>query len=251
GAVQDLDRGAIVGERTFGKGLVQVIKQLPFQTSLKITTARYYTPSGRSIQAIDYGNHDGTFSTIPDSLRKEFETRAGRLVYDGGGIEPDVNVSPGDLSELEEALDRRAAFFFFANHFASTRDTIAPDFQVDAEIMAEFEAWLQDQEFQYRIDAERRLDELAEGLDAIEYEQALDKLSDLREALVAEKQEDLERHRDRIAERLRAEILKRYYGDSAQIEASLAHDPQFKVAVELLRDRSAYEELLAIGPDAE
>ena len=250
GAIQDLDRGAIVGETTFGKGLVQIIKDLPFRTSLKITTARYYTPSGRSIQAIDYGRHDGTFNAIPDSLRKAFETQAGRVVMDGRGIEPDVNVSPGNQSELEEALDRRAAFFFFANHFAATRASIPRNFEVDEAVLSEFEAWLQDEEFHYRIDAERQLDDLAENLDNVEYAGATDELELLRQALVAEKQADFERHRDRIAERLRAEILARFHGDRAQIRASLTHDPQYSLAVELLKDRAAYEDVFAVLDEA-
>lgn len=251
GAVQDLDRGAIIGRPTFGKGLVQIIKPLPFHTSLKITTARYYTPSGRSIQAIDYGKHDGTFVEIPDSVRRSFETRAGRMVLDGRGIEPDVAVSPGEPSELEEALDRRAAFFFYANHFASTHDSIAPDFEVTDEVIDDFEAWLSNEAFQYRIDAERVLDDLAASLDENAYEETLDELEQLRNAVIAEKEDDFVRHRDRIAERLRAEILARFYGDSAQIRASLAHDAQFKVAVELLKDRSAYDDVLVARTDAD
>lgn len=252
GAVQDLDRGAIVGGATFGKGLVQIIKPLPFHTSLKITTARYYTPSGRSIQAIDYGKHDGTFSEIPDSVRRSFETRAGRTVMDGRGIEPDVAVSPGDVSELEEALDRRAAFFFYANHFAATHESIARDFEVTDAVLDDFEQWLHDENFQYRITAERSLDDLASGLAAIEYDGVKDELEQLRLAVVAEKEADFERHQDRIAERLRAEILARFYGDTAQIRASLAHDRQFKVAVELLNDSGAYNQLLAVhAGDAE
>lgn len=248
GAVQDLDRGVIVGKQTFGKGLVQVIKPLPFHTSLKITTARYYTPSGRSIQAIDYGKHDGTFAAVPDSLRKEFETRSGRAVLDGRGIEPDVTVGRGDQSELEAALDRRAAFFFFANHYASTRASIPADFEVDQTVLADFERWLDEEQFHYRVDAERSLDDLAENLTDIEYGGANDELEALRQAIVEEKQADFDRHRARLAERLRAEILARFHGDSAQIRASLAHDNQFKVATELVRDRNAYNGLLAVQP---
>ena len=251
GAVQDLDRGAIVGEGTFGKGLVQIVKPLPYHTSLKITTARYYTPSGRSIQAIDYGKHDGTFAAIPDSVRQWFETQGGRSVMDGRGIEPDVEISPGEPSELEQALDRRAAFFFFANYYASARPTIPPDFEVDEAVLSDFRAWLQTENFQYRVDAEREVDELAEELDAIDYVGAREELESLREAVADEKERDFERHRERIAERLRAEILARFHGDTAQIRASLTHDAQFAVATALLQDQGAYQEVFAVRPETE
>ena len=104
GALQDYDRAVIVGQTTFGKGLVQIVKPLPFNTSLKITTSQYFIPSGRSIQAIDYRSHDGNFATIPDSLRRAFTTAGGRTVMDGHGIEPDLHVSRGEVSELEAAL---------------------------------------------------------------------------------------------------------------------------------------------------
>lgn len=248
GAIQDLDRGVIVGRSSFGKGLVQIIKPLPYNTSLKITTARYFTPSGRSIEAIDYGEHNGNFSQIPDSVRKAFATSLGRQVLDGRGIEPDVNVSQGEPSELEEALDRRAAFFFFANHFASERDVLSTDFEVTDEHLETFEAWLEGQDFRYMTDAERRLDDLAESLVATEYERSLDELKALRSAVTAEKQADFERHRSRLQERLRFEILARFHGERAQIRASLAHDPQFSVAEQLVKDQTTYSDVLAGRP---
>lgn len=248
GAVQDLDRGVIVGQTTFGKGLVQIIKPLPYRTSLKITTARYYTPSGRSIQAIDYGSHNGSFSEIPDSLRHAFETKTGRQVLDGRGIEPDVFVSPGDSSELEASLERRAAFFFFANHYASRHADVRADFEVREDVIDEFQAWLDEQSFEYRTDADRRLDELASRLAETEYRNVANELEALRTAIAREKHADFDRYRERIAERLRSEILARFAGESAQIRASLAHDPQFNVAVELLRDADAYQQVLAVMP---
>ena len=248
GAIQDLDRGVIVGRTTFGKGLVQIIKPLPYNTSLKITTARYFTPSGRSIEAIDYGEHTGNFAQIPDSLRKAFATTLGRQVMDGRGIEPDVDVSQGDPSELEEALDRRAAFFFFANHFASERDLIPEEFEVSESDLVAFEDWLGEQDFFYLTDAERRLDDLAESLVSTEYDQSLDQLELLRSTIADEKDADFERHRARLKERLRFEILARFHGERAQIRASLAHDPQFAVAEQLVRDRSSYTDVLAGRP---
>lgn len=244
GAIQDLDRGIIIGENSYGKGLVQVIKPLPFNTSLKMTTSRYYTPSGRSIQAIDYGNHDGTSSQIPDSLRRTFYTAHGRPVLDGHGIEPDIRVSAGDESEFEQALDRRAAFFFYANHFAAENETIPVDFTVSDAVLNDFRNWLEDQDFTYRTDAEHLVEQLTEDLGEIGYESTKEELAALQEAIAEEKAEDFERHKNRIRERLRAEILARYFGEQAQIKAALARDRQLDKAVSLLQDHTAYADVL-------
>ncbi|MDZ4702127.1 MAG: S41 family peptidase [Rhodothermales bacterium] len=244
GALQDYDRAVIVGQTTFGKGLVQIVKPLPFNTSLKITTSQYFIPSGRSIQAIDYRSHDGNFATIPDSLRRAFTTAGGRTVMDGHGIEPDLHVSRGEVSELEAALQRRAAFFFFANHFAATTPAIPKDFEVDMAVYSAFKTWLTQQQFEYKTAAEYSADELAASLTAIGYEDAGDEAAALQKAVQAEKAADFDRHRPRLAELLRAEILARYYGDSAQVEASLVEDPHYREALRILGDRAAYNQLL-------
>ncbi len=244
GALQDYDRAVIVGDTTFGKGLVQIVKPLPFNTSLKITTSQYFIPSGRSIQEIDYRSHDGNFASIPDSLRRAFKTAGGRVVMDGHGIEPDLPVSCGEVSELEAALQRRAAFFFFANHFAATTTSIPKEFEVDTQLYAAFKTWLTQQQFEYKTAAEYSADELAANLSSIGYEAAGDEAAALQKAIQAEKAADFDRHRPRLAELLRAEILARYYGDSAQVEASLSEDPQYREALRILGDTSAYRQLL-------
>ena len=243
GAIQDLDRGLIVGTTSFGKGLVQIVKPLPYNTSLKLTTSRYYTPSGRSIQAIDYSLHDGDFEQIPDSLRHLFKTASGRAVQDGRGIEPDVDVSLGEVSELEQALRRRAAFFFFANHYAATYK-IEPgranvELDLDA-VLTEFQTWLATQEFSYRTSAERALDQLDDDLQAMGYAGVDDEVTALHQAVLEEKDADFDRHAARLKELLRAEIMARYVGKAEQIKASLASDLQFRKAVALLQDPDAY-----------
>ena len=245
GAVQDLDRGAILGVPSFGKGLVQVIKPLPYRTSLKMTTSKYYTPSGRSIQAIDYGKHDGTFIEIPDSLRRPFRTAAGRSVMDGRGIEPDVAAPLEELSELEQALKRRAAFFFYANAYTARHAEIAADFEVDDATLADFRAWLEAEDFTYRTAAEREAEALIESLDVTGYDEAQDEAEALRAAIAEAKADDFARHADRLKERLRAEILARYVSESAQVKAALDHDEQLAEALELLEDASAYRQVLA------
>ncbi|MEM8484486.1 MAG: S41 family peptidase [Bacteroidota bacterium] len=243
GALQDLDRGVIIGSTSFGKGLVQIVKPLPYNTSLKITTSQYFTPSGRSIQAIDYKLHDGAFSEIPDSLRRTFKTAAGRLVKDGRGIEPDLPVSLGASSELEQALIRRAAFFFFANHFAASQPTINTDFVIDDKLYDAFRAWLNTQDFSYRTRAEMAAEQLGSNLEDIGYAAVADEMSALQEAIREEKATDFERHKVRLQERLRVQILARYHGDAAQTEAALAVDPQYASAIEMLGDHKAYQQV--------
>ncbi len=244
GAIQDLDRGIVIGTTSFGKGLVQIVKPLPYNTSLKITTSQYFTPSGRSIQAIDYKLHDGEFSEIPDSLRREFKTAGGRTVKDGRGIEPDMTASLGITSELEQALIRRAAFFFFANHFAALNASITADFTIDDNVYNQFKDWLNEQDFSYRTEAEMAAEQLSKNLRAIGYNEVDDEMEALKKAVANEKDADFSRHKKRLTERLRVQILARYYGDSAQIEASLAVDPQYASAIETLSNQQKYQSLL-------
>ena len=233
---------------------MQVIRPLPHNTSLKMTTSKYFTPSGRSIQALDYGRHDGTAEAIPDSLRRPFQTRAGRTVYDGRGIEPDVTAGWGEPSDLEEALLRRAAFFFFANHYvaqhplgpaaeAAFAQGVDPDFDLGAMLDA-FEAWLDTQDFTYRTSAERAVEELSEDLVAMGYGETSDEVAELRRAVLAEKAADFDRYAERLQARLRTEVMARYLGETAQIKAALAYDPQLDEALALLKNERAYADLL-------
>ena len=246
GAIQDHDRGIVVGERTFGKGLVQIIRGLPYHTSLKMTTAKYYTPSGRCIQAVEYSRDEvgGRAVEVADSLRRAYTTAGGRPVYDGKGIEPDVEASLGEMSELEAALVRQAAFFLFANRYAATHEPEGDAFSVSDADLREFHDWLATQDFTYRTRAEQALDGLAENLDGAGYDETADEIEELRRELWEEKELDFERHAPRLKERLRREILARYLGESAQIEASFRDDYQFNRARELLADASAYRGVL-------
>lgn len=242
GALQDHDRAVIVGETTFGKGLVQVVQALPFNTSLKMTTAKYYTPSGRLIQAINYGRdaRGGTAERVPDSLRHAFQTMGGRTVYDGHGIEPDVTVSLGEYSDLEDALTRTAAFFLFANHYAAEHSELPTPFAVDEDLLDEFRDYLDEEDFTYQTRSERMLDELAATIQEAGYSEALELLDDLRAEIADEKEDDFANHAPRLRERLRREILSRFVGESDQIRASLDTDPQLAKALELLGDNRAY-----------
>lgn len=245
GALQDHDRAVVLGERTFGKGLVQVIRPLPYNTSLKLTVSKYLIPSGRSIQAVAYSRDamGARADAVPDSLRNAFRTAAGRTVFDGRGIEPDEDLDLGQASELEAALTRHAAFFLYANHYAATR-TATADLRITDADLAAFRAWLAEQDFTFTTRAEHELDRLEAQLDRTGYD-ASRELAALRRTVEAEKEADFERHADRLKLRLRAEILARFLGDAALVEASFADDPVLARANDVLGNGTAYRALLA------
>jgi len=246
GALQDHDRAVVLGTTTFGKGLVQVIRPLPYNTSVKLTVSKYYTPSGRSIQSIDYSRDafGARAEAVADSARRPFRTASGRRVLDGHGIDPDLEVSLGDGSELEAALVRQAAFFLYANHYAATRGPASADLAItDADLRA-FRQWLDGRGFEYTTRAERALDALAEDLDEAGYAGAQGEVAALRRAVAAEKDADFQRHAPRLRERLRREILARSLGETDQIVASFRDDPQLARALAVLGDPAAYRQTL-------
>ena len=237
GAMQDLDRGVVVGRPSFGKGLVQVVRPLPYNTALKFTKMRYYTPSGRSIQRVDTTAVDA--GTIPTH-----QTRAGRLVRDGLGVEPDVQVGSLHRSELEEALDRRAAFFLYAGAFAARTPAVDATFDVTDEVYADFRRWLSRDGFSYRTASEDAAGALLAELDAAGYDQVSRDLAGITAALEAEKDADFLRYEQPLRDRLRHEILARYMSESDRIRASFSHDDPLKSAADLLQDEQAYRSLL-------
>lgn len=248
GAIQDLDRGIIVGTRTFGKGLVQTITRLSETASLKITTARYYTPSGRSIQELDYShrNGDGTYASKPDSLRKVFRTAHNRLVQEGGGIIPDSIVADSEYSRLYMELMRKAMFFKFANRFVAEKKTIPEKFEVTEEILKDFEAFLRDKKFTYQSEAELKLRELKEVAEKSSYsKQFLESVQRLSTQIEAEKNLALQRHKREIQEALKAEILGRLRGEKARIEGTMPEDRQLMTTVALLKNPKVYDLLLS------
>jgi carboxyl-terminal processing protease len=248
GVIQDLDRGIIVGTRTFGKGLVQTISRLSESSSLKITTARYYTPSGRCIQEIDYfhENKDGVFRATPDSLRKEFATAHNRVVYDGGGILPDSTCSEPERSRFLNALLRRAMIFKFANRYAAEHRTLPDRFQADENVLEAFRRYLEEKNFEFQDETEHRLKELKLAAEQGNYGktflQEMDRLSTL---IQAEKAQAMARHKNEIQAALKAEIIGRVKGDKARIEATVGDDPQLLLAISLLKDETQYSRILS------
>jgi carboxyl-terminal processing protease len=248
GAFQDLDRAVLVGTRSFGKGLVQTITRISDGNSLKITTGRYYTPSGRSIQEVDYFHRtkEGVVTVKPDSLRKEFRTAHDRKVLDGRGISPDSTVPEEPESRLVEELSRKAMFFKFANHLASQKKSIPDKFVVDDQLLKEFEAFLKEREFQYEEEAETKLKELREAASKERYGKSFyDDIDRLEKAVIAEKARAFQRYDKEIREALRLEIIGRLKGDKAAIAASIGDDRQLQVAVGLVKNKALYKKLLA------
>ena len=250
GAVQDLDRGVVIGRRTFGKGLVQATRPLSYNSKLKVTTAKYYIPSGRCIQAKDYSNRneDGSVGEIPDSLIQKYTTENGRKVYDGGGIRPDIEVDPGDLSKIEISLLTKNLIFDFATQYALTHDTIPPvdQWEVDDDLYQAFTGFLEGKEWDYATESEEKLNTLIEtAKEEKYYERASETLEELEKKLSHDKQKDLERFKSSIQERLEQEIAGRYYYQKGQIQAGLEEDKQLKKALEVSTDTSLYSGILS------
>lgn len=241
GSLQDLDRAVIVGQRTFGKGLVQTTRPLSYKTHLKITTAKYYIPSGRCIQALDYTNRneDGSVGHVPDSLISEFETKNGRIVYDGGGVQPDIDVEVKQPANITFSLFVNNLIFDFATLYATEHDTLATpeEFEISDEDYTSFVEFLENKDFDYNTQSNDKLDELIkiskrEGY----YRISKDEIEALREKLSADKNKDLLAFSDEIRELLKDEIVSRYYYQKGRIISGLKNDPQLEKAIELLNE---------------
>lgn len=236
GALQDLDRAIIVGTRTFGKGLVQSIRPLPYGGQLKVTTAKYYTPSGRCVQAIDYShrNEDGSVGHIPDSLTKEFRTQSGRIVRDGGGITPDIEVRPRDYSRLTYSLVVNGVVEQYALKYVSSRRSIAPveDFHLQDAEYEDFIEFAKGKKFDYRSSAKTYFDYVRKELQRDGLEAAMSaELDALGKALDMEKEDFLRLKKDEIIPFIEEEIVVRYYQQAAGVKLRLRYDTQLYEAL--------------------
>jgi carboxyl-terminal processing protease len=243
GALQDLDRAVILGTRTYGKGLVQIPIDLPYNTNMKVTTSKYYIPSGRCIQAINYKQGStGYREHIPDSLTKVFHTAAGREVRDGGGIKPDVEVKADTIPNIAFYLsatgqDSTEVMFDYVVDYVARHPSIAPagEFEVSDELYADFCRYLKEKGLTYNTVTERAIKELREVAKQEKYDAALEgQMKAMEAALEAEKATDLQKHRDEVSEMLKAEILLRYYYDAGRMEGLLKSDPVVAKAIESL-----------------
>lgn len=249
GVIQDLDRGVIVGQRSFGKGLVQTTRPLSFNSQMKITTAKYYIPSGRCIQAIDYANRneDGSVGKIPDSLRREFKTKRGRLVYDGGGVSPDVTVELPEYHPVTQQLIAQNILFDYATRYrlGHTEIANARQFAISDDIYRELKAFASQKKFTFETQSEKELTKFEDMLKDEAYHDELQaELAAIRQKIGKEKEEDMDTFRKEISDFLKTEIIRRYYYRSGEIEASFDMDPDLLQAIQVLKDPTRYKKLL-------
>ena len=251
GALQDLDRAVIMGSRSFGKGLVQTTRSIPYDGLLKVTVARYYIPSGRLIQAIDYShrNPDGTVARIPDSLTNVFTTAAGREVRDGGGITPDVKVTYPDITRVTYNAVRDNWVFDYANRYRATHDHIAPaaEFVVDDSIYADFKRFIDPAKFNHDNVGKAILDRLSEVATVEGYmsDSLKNQIAVVEGMLQRPLDQDLDANRKAIVPYLEREIANRYYYREGEAQSFLRHDVAIDSALSLLKDSDRYKALLA------
>ncbi len=249
GSLQDLDRAVIIGARTYGKGLVQTTRPLSYNAKLKLTTSKYYIPSGRCIQAIDYShkNADGSVARVPDSLTHVFYTVNGRKVKDGGGIMPDIDVEAEKFDQISYELIRQYMIFDFATNYALTHKSIAnvKDFKLTDDDYKQFVAFLKEKKFEYKLKSAGELENLKKTLSE-------DGLSDKTKDLIAELQKKTEvdiesvmaHSQDEINQLLRQEIVKRYYYQKGEIQEMLKDDSGVRKAIEVLQNPTEYRATL-------
>ncbi len=249
GAAQDLDRAVVMGERTFGKGLVQNVVPLSFNSQLKITIAKYYIPSGRCVQAIDYSHKDknGKPIAVNDSLLKAFQTKNGRTVYEGRGIKPDVLMSPIELSDFSKMLIENYYIFDFSTAYRMAHDSIlsADSFEVTDEIWESFSNYLDDRDLTYESELEKRLTELKdEAQKQGIYDDYKEVCENIQQKINAKKEGELDLNRNQIERILKTDLVSRYYYNKGIIIANLYQDKAINRAMELLQNTDEYKKLL-------
>ncbi|WP_296623341.1 S41 family peptidase [Marivirga sp.] len=253
GVMQDYDRGVLVGQRSFGKGLVQATRPLSYNSQLKITTAKYYIPSGRCIQAIDYShrNEDGSIGKIPDSLKSEFKTRAGRVVYDGGGVSPDHDVVNKGYAPITIQLIKKGFIFDFATEYYYQNPDNKPDpnkFAVSDKLYSDFTDWVSGKDYSYTTATEETIKDLKETADKDKYFEFIKKeIEALENEIQEHKQEDLKVFQSEIKRALKEEIISRYHKRQGMIESSFENDEEVEAAIKLFNDEARYSNILQAG----
>lgn len=251
GTLQDYDRAVIVGEKSFGKGLVQVSKPLPYNAMVKYTTAKYYTASGRCIQVLDYTHRraDGSAGPVPDSLKQAFKTKNGRTVFDGGGIDPDIKVDAREMASITSALLANGFVFDFATQYAHEHKTIAEPrlFSLSDTEYAEFVAWMKGKKLSYASELDTQLQELEEMAKKEKYLNDLKPtLAQLRQRVRESRKQDMLLFKDQIKKLLEEEIASRYYLERGVVEVGFKYDDEVKKAIEVLHNPALYQKTLNI-----
>ncbi|MEM6799849.1 MAG: S41 family peptidase [Bacteroidota bacterium] len=251
GSLQDLDRAVIVGQRSFGKGLVQNIRPLSYNTQLKVTTAKYYTPSGRCIQAINYAERreDGSVVRIPDSLKNEFKTRNGRSVFDGGGIEPDIKIEEESSQLIINALNRNGLIFEFATSYVRQHPQ-APNLReftlTDADYK-DFISFVEKSAFNFKTSSDLQLEKLGKSIEEEAYGSVLSsQIEEISKELERLKFEDIDRYKNSISSLIRKAIIRQYYYEDGVLESSLNKDPELIEAAKVLKDGERYKKILSL-----
>ena len=249
GALQDLDRAVVVGQKTFGKGLVQSTRPLNYNAQVKITTAKYYVPSGRCIQALDYShrNEDGSVGNMPDSLKRAFKTKNGRKVYDGGGVDPDIVVPTKNYSQIAQSLMSKLLVFDFATQYRNKNASIAEakDFKISEADFEDFKKFITDKDYGYTTSTEKSLDEFKKKAEEEKYFDAVKlQYESMKKELQHDKKADIEKNKEEIKLLLEEEIAKRYYFQKAHYETAFDHDEDILEALKVLADKNKYESIL-------
>ena len=249
GALQDLDRAVVVGQKTFGKGLVQQTRPLNYNAQVKITTAKYYVPSGRCIQALDYShrNEDGSVGNMPDSLKKEFKTKSGRKVFDGGGVDPDITVPIKSYSQISQSLMSKLLVFDFATQYRYKNASIsaAKNFKISETDFEDFKKFIADKDYGYTTSSEKSLDDFKKKAEEEKYFDGIKlQYESMKKELQHDKKADIEKNKDEIKLLLEEEIAKRYYFQKAHYETAFDHDEDILEALKVLADKNKYESIL-------
>ena len=247
GSIQDLDRGVVIGQRSYGKGLVQQTRKLSYNSQLKVTVAKYYIPSGRCIQALDYSNRneDGSVGKIADSLMTEFKTRNGRKVFDGGGINPDIITTQEEVGSIIVPLFKERLFFDYATDFRAKHDSISEDFIFSDENFDQFLDYLADKDYTYKTKTEKALEDLRSKATEEQYfDNVTNEFNVLLEKVESSKKQDLIKSKEDIKEILSGEIMSRYFYQKGRIKSSLKFDSEIKKAINLLLDKEKYNAIL-------
>lgn len=249
GAIQDFDRGVIIGRNTFGKGLVQNVIPLTYRTQMKVTIAKYYIPSGRCIQLLDYAkrNPDGSPSILADSLRKKFKTKNGRIVMDGGGVRPDITVEKKKLPNIIEGLEKSNLIFGFANQYRNQHESIGniETFKIDDATFEAFKTYVGTQAFTHQNASEIALAQLKEKLKDDNYNTALkNEIEALEAALKKSKNAEIDGAKADIMQALQLEIAHRYYYEEAEYLISFINNPDVLKAIDVLNDNNTYKTII-------
>lgn len=252
GALQDYDRAILIGKKTFGKGLVQTSIPLSYNSQVKVTTAKYYIPSGRCIQAIDYSKKDiaGNGSSIPDSLRNEFKTKNGRIVRDGAGIEPDTKTENKAYAPITYSLVARNHIFDFGNKFFIENKEIASpsEFEVSDEVYADFVYWLEGKEYDYTTFVEKSIEDLEKYAEKEKFYQDIkNQIEDLKKKVTHSKEQDLITYKNEIKEALEDELISRYYYQEGLIESSLKNDFDIEQSLKVLASPMEINAILTVS----